>query len=383
MFQFTMRGGKGTVAFWRKVLSIAVVASVFLLPRAAACFALEQVPETLSLEEAVAMALSSSPDVRTAEDTVELKKLARDEAWDRYVDVMGSTYLGDGMYLSLPAGQDPTPAYYKADYDLRAARKDYEVKVASVVAAVYQRYSAVVTAQRQVEAAGLNVAVKERELADAEARFKCGMESRINLVQKRSNLTAARSELAQAEDKLDKAYADLAELLGLPRGSKPALVSTMDFVPLEVEDVDREIDRIIEASPQVWKAEEAVRLQKRTYGMVNSNDVDEINLRMAERVVDVTKQELYLGLLQAYNNVKALEENYRALEQSLATAREGLRVARLKYDLGMSTRAEVLSLESSVASLEVQMENLKWQHAMAVKAFYEPWAWSGSSGGSS
>ncbi|MGI9951460.1 TolC family protein [Moorellaceae bacterium AZ2] len=380
MVKCALRRGAGFAALWWWVLSMVLAASAFLLGPVAMGSASEAVPEALTLEDAVGMALSASLDIQTAKDTVELKKTAKDEAWDRYVEVMGASYIGGGMYRSLPAGQDPTPALYKADYDYRAAQKDYEVQVASVVAAVYQKYAAVVTAQRQVEAAGSNVAVKERELAEAEAKFEYGMESRINLINKRSSLEAARSELAQAEDKLDKAYADLAELLGLPRGSRPALVSTVDFVPLEVQDVDREIEAVIEASPEVWKAEETVKLQRNTYGMVNSYDVDRINLRMAERAVDMTRQQLYLALLQAYNNVKALEENYRALEESLAAAREGLRVARLKYDLGMTTQAEVLSMESTVASLEAQMENLKWQHAMAVKAFYEPWAWSGSSG---
>ncbi|SMB89621.1 Outer membrane efflux protein [Thermanaeromonas toyohensis ToBE] len=338
----------------------------------------EAVPETLSLEDAVHLALLSSKEVQVARETVELKKTIKDETWDKYNAVLIRTHIpGTDMYVSLPTGQDPTGMVFKTDYDWRKAERDYEVKVASVVASVYQKYSAAVLAQKQVEVAKLNVALKERELADAEARFKVGAESALVVAQKRASLASARSELAQAEGRLNKAYADLVELVGLPRGSKPALVSQVDFAPLKVEDLDKEIETIIEASPQVWTAQETVKLQKNTYGMVNSYDVDKINLKLAEIGVDITRQQLYLALLQLYNNVKALEENYEALQQSLTTAQEGLRIARLKYELGMATRAEVLSAEASVVSLLTQLENVKWQHAMAVRAFYEPWAWSG------
>jgi len=353
----------------------------FILARAGMAVASEPAPEALTLEDAVGLALSASREVQVAKDTVELKKTIKDETWDKYNAVLIRTYDRDtGMYISLPTGQDPTGMVYKTDYEWRAAQKDYEVKVASVVAGVYQKYSAVVVAQKQVEAAKMNVALKERELAETEVKYKFGMESSISVVQKRSDLEIARSELAQAEERLNKAYADLAELLGIPPGSRPSLVSRVDFVPLEVEDVDKEIERIIEASPQVWKAKETVKLQRNTYGMVNSYDVDRINLRLAERAVDITKQQLYLSLIQVYTNVKALEENLKALEESLASAQEALRVARLRYELGMVTQSWVMSVEASVASLAAQMENLKWQHAMAVKSFYEPWAWSGSFG---
>ncbi|MBE3580934.1 MAG: TolC family protein [Thermoanaerobacteraceae bacterium] len=360
------------------VVSTFIVAVVLLtLGLAGAAYASQEGPGVVTLEDAVSMALATSDDLQMAKDNLELKKKAMDETWDQYNAFLRATHIpGTDMYAAVAAGQDPTGAVYKSLYDYRAAQKDYEVEVASVVAVVYQKYSAVVTARGQADAAALNVAAKERELAEAEAKFKYGMESRINLMNKRNSLAAARSELAQAQDKLDKAYADLAELLGLPKGSRPELVSTVDFVPLEVQDVDREIEAVIEASPQVWKAEETVKLQKNIYGMYNSYDVDKINLRMAERAVDMSREQLYLALLQAYNNVKALEENYGVLEESLAAAVEALEVAQLRCELGMITQAEVLSMESTVASLEAQMENLKWQHAMAVKAFYEPWAWT-------
>jgi len=377
-----VRRAKWVFRVWARSVGILLVILMFLVGWVGVpgvSYAGEAVSEALSLDDAIRLALLSSKEVQVAKDTVELKKTIKDETWDKYNAVLINTHIpGTDMYVSLPTGQDPTGMVFKTDYDWKVAQKDYEVKVASVVASVYQKYSAAVIAEKQVEAGKLNVALKERELAEAEARLKVGAESSLAVIQKRANLASARSGLAQAEDKLNKAYADLIELVGLPRGTKPSLVSEISFVPLQVEDLNKEIEAIIEASPQVWKAKETVKLQKNTYGMANSYDVDKINLKLAEMGVDITRQQLYLSLLQLYNNVRALEENYKALEQSLATAQEGLRIARLRYELGMATWAEVLTAEAGVASLVTQLENLKWQHAMAVRAFYEPWAWSGS-----
>lgn len=347
-------------------------------------------PDALTLEEAIKQALINSKDLELAKNNVDLAKTKKDETWDMYNAVLIKTHIpGTDMYVSVPTGQDPTGAVFKTDYDWRVAQKDYETKVASVVASVYQKYSAALLAGKQVEVARLNVALRERELYEAEARLRVGAESNFSVVQKRSALASARAELRRAEEQLSKAYGELVEFLGLPKGSRPVLITQVSFNPMVVEDLDQEIENIIESSPQLWKAQETVKLQKNIYGMVNSYDVDRINLKNAQLGVDITRDQLYLALVGAYVNVKSLEEDYGKAQESLGTAREFLRIALLRYDLGMATRAEVMSAQAAVAAAEAQLANLAWQHARAVRAFYEPWAWSGSgaaaasSGGSS
>ncbi|MGI9951497.1 TolC family protein [Moorellaceae bacterium AZ2] len=100
----------------------------------------------------------------------------------------------------------------------------------------------------------------------AEARYRVGLESYINVVQKRYDLVSARAELAQAQESLEEAYRGLNQLLRLSLDARPVLAGEPEFVPLEVADVQAEITRIVEASPDVWQLNEKIKLQKNTYG---------------------------------------------------------------------------------------------------------------------
>ncbi|QGP91669.1 hypothetical protein MGLY_10100 [Neomoorella glycerini] len=59
-----------------------------------------------------------------------------------------------------------------------------------------------------------------------------------------------------------------------------------------------------------------------------------------------------------------------------------MRLAQLRYDVGIGTQADVLAAEASLAQARQQLLSITIQHELAVKAFWQPWAWSASGGSS-
>lgn len=338
--------------------------------------------ETLSLGQAIDRALAASRELRQAERDVEVTKIKKDETWKTYEAVLINTHIpGTEMYVAVPSDRDPAPGVYKTDYDWRLAKKTLEAKKDTVVRQVYEKYYAVVQAESALEAARLDLESSSLALKAAEARYMVGMESELSLASVRAQHAGAKAAVAAAEGKLAQAYADLNLLLGKPAGWWPRLTDRPAYSALEVANPEAEISRIAAASPAVWAAEEAVKLQRNIYGMVNSYELDRVNLAKAYENAAVTREQTEQAVQSLYHTVKNLEASRATAEAAVTSAREALRVRELMYRVGMATPAEVAAARASLAKAEDNLLTLTAQHELAKMSFFEPWATGGSQGG--
>lgn len=340
-------------------------------------------PETLSLQQAVDLALAASRDLRQAEREVEAARIKKDETWDQYNVVLLAYYNpATGNYEPKPNIPDPTPAVYQTQYNWELAKKNLEAKRDSVVRQVYEKYYAVLQAASGLEIAKLDLENAGLSLRQAEARLALGAESPLNVTSLRTQYASAQANLTAAENKLEQAWVDLNALLGKPVTWRPELADRPSYAPLELADLEAEIDRIVEASPTVWAAEGSLELQRNTYGMVNSYDLDKINLEKAAENVAMVREQLEQGLRSAYRTLKNLEATRAQLEAAVAGAREALRVRELQYRVGMATQAEVLAARVAMAKAEDGLLNATVQHELGKIGFFKPWT-GGSAGSSS
>ncbi|MBC7074789.1 MAG: TolC family protein [Syntrophomonadaceae bacterium] len=361
--------------------------SVGILP--ATCLAEDINPDSLTIEEAVNLALSNSKELEKASLEVDAAKVTRDEAWDAHNAVLMQTYIpGQDMYLSVPTGQELDGLVYTTNFAWLAKKKEYEAKVDSVVLSVHQKYCNVLTAREKVESQRLAVQRDEEKLRIAKLRYQLGLNTVSDVSRAKMQVADSQAKLETAEKELEQRYIELAEYLGLPEDSRPTLVDEIEYASLEVENVDNQIDSIASNSPSVWVAEEAVRLEKQTYGKINSYDLDKVELDKAEVGVDITKKNIREITRNIYYAIKQLEDSYTAALEAVQAAEEALRVAQLMFDVGMATEADVLNAEAALASARYALNNLVCQHELLKMAFEKPWTYgallnSGSSSSSS
>ena len=58
------------------------------------------------------------------------------------------------------------------------------------------------------------------------------------------------------QKEVDKAYQELNNLIGLKPEDRPILAESIEFAPLEVDDLESTITRIMEGNPAIWLAEQ-------------------------------------------------------------------------------------------------------------------------------
>ncbi|MGB9792572.1 MAG: TolC family protein [Thermacetogeniaceae bacterium] len=359
----------------RKLLTAALCA-LLIITSSLPAFAEGDSAETLSLKEAIDKAIAHSRVLRLAEYNIQLAQEDRDAAAEKV------EYIPTGE--ATPEAEQAFNNLVQKDLDLQAAKKDYQAQKDSIVISVYQAYYGVLEAE-----ATLDVAQKALDQADLEYRAtslknQFGGASKYEVEQKQNNLEAAKQSYTAAEKALASAYEKLNQLVGLQPDERPVLTDKPVFSPLQIDSLDAEIARVLDASPTVWRAKEAITQAKIALDIYSYSSTEahtykgmEISVSKAEENAQAAKENAEQTVRSLYNSIQQLEANHAALERKLAAAEETLRMTELKYQYGRASRLELLAAQSAAASCRQALLNNECQHAILVQAFKTPWAYSG------
>jgi len=318
--------------------------------------------DTLTVDEAVALALKNRTDIESASLNWDAADIASQMAWE--------TASGSGP-------SDLIDLIYEADYSLEAARTNYESRQEAVKYSVYQKYYDVVKAWDNSEAQRLAVEQAQENLAIAELRFQLGMDTRLNVYQAQQQTVAAQSGYTLAQQTLDSSYIALMEYIGKNRSERPELVRELTYEPLEIADPEGEINDIVNNSPSVWLAKKSLTLQEltRENSAALSGKLDDIQHEQAELTIVTTKDAMRQVTRNIYYNVLSMQESYATATEGAKTADEALRVAKLLHEVGMGTKLQVTAAEISAHNAHQALDNLSYQHAILVMAFEKPWVY--------
>ncbi len=346
----------------------------------------------LSLSKAIEMAVKQNKALKIDELEIERTEALREEAADR----LSFTPTGD-------SGYDPEveAAWYsllQADLTWRMSKKSYDARLDGITLAVCQLYWNVLKAQENVKVKELALELARLELQKSQSAYRLGLTGRLQssgsaasvkgLEQAVADVAEAESALAAAQNELDKAYLKLNQMLGLHPGDRPVLVDKLEFYPLQVADLDTEVNRVLENSPSVWLAEQKVTQKKYATdlmfasGQYTPYDVRQAELAQAELDARNARDALEMQVRELYHTLKGLEESYKSAEQAAATAQEELKEKQVMFRLGMATRVDVLAAEVSLASANYALTDLAAQYAYNKMVFQKPWApaYSGTGG---
>jgi len=351
---------------------------------AAPAWAKEPAYPELTLQQAVKLALANSNALKAAGLDIDRAYEVRQDAADK----LSFIPVGAGPFD--PMVEQAFTALVTADLGWQMAKKSYTARNDAVTVAVYQAYNDVLKAEENVATLELAVKSAEQEVIAAQVGVRVGMTSKTALVQTEARRDAARLSLEAAKQGRDDAYQKFNQLVGLWPEDRPVLVDEPSYGPLLIDNLDTEVERALEASPTIAIAEENISMKKAVRQVsyfIQPYAVSRIDVDKAEYDAAQTRDQTRQAVRSLYYAVRGLEEQYRALDENRKMAAEALRVTRVKYEVGMATRIELLAAEVALAQVEKSLFDLVCQHEVLKLAFKKPWGWamavsSSSSGGS-
>jgi len=356
------------------VLQVLSLSLFFLWVSAA--WAKEPVTPQMTLQQAVGRALAINSALRLAEYDIdrayEVRQFAADKV--RYIPTGPATPEAEAAFNTL----------LQVDMGWQMAQKSYTAQEDTVVMAVYQAYNGVLGAREKVNSAQIAVESAEWQKKLAVAGNRAGTVSNMTMVQADAALSGGRAALDAACQSLDDAYQKFNQLVGLWPEDRPVLTDQPVYSPLTIDNLDTEVERAIEANPAVWLAGRKIDLAEISLNLYNFTDPNRIEPYQA-RKIDVDKalvsasdiQEQARKLVRSlYYAARQMEGQYTGVLEQVKIAEEALRVTRLKYDLGMATRAEVVRAEASLANARQSLVDITCQHEILKMAFRKPWAYA-------
>ena len=360
----------------KKILVALVFSCIFLLG-AGMAWANEREPLTpeLSMEQAVAMALRNSTKIISGQYSIDAAYEKRQMASRNLLGIEAYDALyGDNFALRYLAG------LRQADIAWQATRKSLNLLQDSITYATHQAYNKLL--QEQAKLRQCNIDKKEAELQRTmmQARYAVGVVAFLDLQRAETALVAAKGSVEDAQKALDTAYLNFNYLLGLWPQDRPVLTETPAYEKLAVVDLNNYIERSLTDNPSIWQKEKSVDLARAAvdgYDPWNPGDsylVRELDLDQALLAATDAKDEARIALRTLYNSIRQIEEQYPTLEQSISLNTENLRVTQLKYEVGMATRAEVVSAETALLKAEKNLLDLVCTHDLQKLAFTKPWA---------
>lgn len=330
--------------------------------------------ESLTLEEAVSLALQNSAEIRKAEAEVERRELLREEAGRAldFVPAAGETYGADV--------EVKWRELLTADLNWQMSKKELEVARDRLALKVAQAYWNVQRAREDLELKELLEAQALRDLQKARALHASGLASYAEVRRAEVSYDQAQSSVASARNALDEAYASFNRLVGLDPGARPELPEEPDFVPLEVADLEVEVNHRLEESPSIWLAAQQVVLAEWAAemaffkGSYTPYKARQLELEQTRLEAERTRQLLADNIRGLYYQAKDLEGQYARAVRDVEQARQALREAEARRSAGTGTSIEVAAAAVEVARAEATLADLVRQHAYLRLLFAKPWA---------
>jgi hypothetical protein len=314
--------------------------------------------KSISLNEAMELALANSSDVLEAANNMADAKVD----WDKAADQAKSYYkaLGKPDYSRL--NQDYyalivlTPALMEKTYDIYVYTDELQQSAAKLKA--IQGYYTVVCNGKSEVASLYSYQKAQNQYSTVKARYNQGMATKLELLSAQAQVNGAKVALDAARATTVQSKRSLSILMGLDPETNWSPTTQLTYDPLKIADADAKAKEMMEASPAVGIAKaqfEIATLQHDYEASFNASFT--YDGQIAEISYDTAQIQYQNAQNTAYTNAKAMLENlslaksqYDVYQESQTLLEEVYRLSVLQYENGLNTQNDVQSAAADIVS---------------------------------
>jgi outer membrane protein len=372
--------------------------------------------ETLSLDEAVKIALENNPDLRASGASVDIMKARVRGTESNYYPQIQFRFILPFVERESGIFADQliwdfwrTPNLVRASKaNLKSSEFDREQTREDVILNTKVAYYTALAQRRIVEAMEKAVTQNEKILEQTEGFFKAGRASKIDVTKARVNLGNARLNLITAKNNLEMARIDLAKAMGIKGNFNYELEDMLEYKRVDI-NLDSAISKALESNPQLKslrakeiasKAELAAskdafyptiigRVAYRFEGagatgpdfiagigirfflFQGFSRLSELNesrakLERSRAEIESMEGEIASEVKQLYMNLKFAEESVEVTETSEISAEENSELAQERYRLGTGSALELSEAQSLLASTSANHIQAIYNYKIAI-----------------
>lgn len=329
---------------------------------------------SLKLQEAVYLALKHSNKIKEYDFDIERSEEVRKSAADsiKYIPIgWGHDEQAATAYTGLLA----------VDMGLQMTKRGKELEKDKVTLNVFKKYTDVLTAVEKYELAKLELDKAKKDWQITLLSYDAGVISKSQLKLAEAGNKSAQVSYDLAQKEVEKSYQDLNAIIGNKAQDRPILIDKVEYVPLDVDNIDFTITKIMDGNPAIWLAEQQADLTRVKLDLFSY--ADPMHEPYKAKLIDVDKADLSAidakkqmrdGLYSLYQGILQLEDNYKLTEQGLKVSMEEYNLKKLQYEVGMLSKQDYLAAELALCKAENNFNQIIYQHEALKQTFYKPWA---------
>jgi len=294
-------------------------------------------------------------------------------------------------------------------YNYNSAVNDVDDTIVNIVYNVKKAYYDVLLAQKNREIQEKSVKQYEQLLKQAQAFYKQGMKSKIDVTIAETNLSNAKLSYIKADNAVKLAYANLNNAIGIPEVLNYAIEDNLVFKKYDIS-FETALETAFKNRPDLKSiadkklaATETIKLQKKdylpeitgstSYG-VGGLDFDfdpgwsiganisipvlnvaltknkikeaEYNLELTKSKEEMLKQNALLEVQEAYLSIIEAEKSIPVAEQTVKQAKENYDIAVGRYKNGVGNPIEVKDAELTYRNSELTRIKALYDYNIAV-----------------
>ncbi len=333
----------------------------------------DKITYTLTLKEAVDMALTDNPQLKAClekkEDTkIQLKSAKETKA--QYRDLKNIPLSSGFELLYIKNG------YYVHTYEKALDLANYEYKQieAKIAYNVTEKYFNLKNSEKLVEIAKNSYDLINTNYTNTSLSYQLGVISKAELDSASVSLLQAKFNLETYKNNLELAKEDFK--IAMNKNNENCdfvLTDSLDVVEftadLSADLLNAEGSRYDIASLKMNYELAKEYLDLTLSGATVRKSSAKSSFITAEYNYTNNKALILLGVKSSYNNISSSRNNVTLTDETLKLKKNAYEIAKIQYDQGLITNTELLTSLNNVNTAEVEYENAKLKYRLSVDKY--------------
>lgn len=325
--------------------------------------AIVPVEMTLTLQQAVDLAVKNNPQVQLAK--IDRDKKSKSAAYAARTSRDLEKRMDEPTYFSYSPYADKMKVYLSpkiAQLQQQQAEQVCAITINGIKIQVERAFYELIKARENEQIAENALQRADAQLRIANSKFAVGAVAKIEVTQNEAAQAGARAALTSARNNSHQKMLDLNKVLGLdmatiinPSGVFEFKAETFEFQSL-LDKANQEAMSIIAAQNSYDIASWSYEFIVNYYGTNNQDaQLAKEDVNSTKVMLQQAKDNIVTAVNQTYANYRSLEEQYQYLSKAVELSREAYRLRQLSYEVGMATFEDVQKASDDLHKAEAAL----------------------------
>lgn len=330
---------------------------------------------TLTLDEAIALAVEGNPSLNACEIKKDNYKTQLSAAY-----IQKSSYKNNSVKIYASSGYDAIyikNGYYVDLYESQIELCDYEYEqIKSTLAYnVTQKYFNLKNCEKLLNIAKNSYNLVSESYNNAETSYNLGLIPKYDLDSTAINLKKAQNAVSLYENNLNIAKEDFK--IAIRKNNEDYDFVLTDEIKCEDFDTDLSADLTTAEKSRydILGLKSQYELSKKYLDITalpsNTARYTDAYSKFITAEYNYTnnKDLILLGVKTAYNSIFSAKNDMDTANDNLLLVNDAYNIAKIKYEQGMITSNELTNALNNISQAEIELENAKLTYELAVKKY--------------